>query len=72
VRKCERNNSADTMVSEERGGGDASTRAEFPLWRVNQTMLEQVVLLQPMEVHNGEDIHLHPMKDPTLELVDMP
>ncbi|PKU38822.1 protein pxr1-like [Limosa lapponica baueri] len=57
VRICESNNSADTKVSEEGGGGDApSARAEIPLQPVVKTM-------QPMEVHGGEDFHLQPMED---------
>jgi len=60
VRRCERNNSADTKVSEEGGGGGApGTGAEtFPLQLVMKTMGRQAVPLQPMEVYNGADIHL--------------
>ncbi|KAK4810940.1 hypothetical protein QYF61_013348 [Mycteria americana] len=58
VRICERNNSADTKVSEEGGGGGApGTGAEIPLQHVVKTMVKQVVPLQPMEVHSGADIH---------------
>jgi len=61
VRRCERNNSADTEVSEEGGGGD--TRAEsLPLQLVMKTMVRQAVPLQPMEVHGGADIHLQPVE----------
>ncbi|GAB0186006.1 mitochondrial enolase superfamily member 1 [Grus japonensis] len=39
MRTCERNNSADTKVSEEGGGGGApGTRAEIPLQPVEKTM----------------------------------
>ena len=55
-RICERNNPADTKVSEEGGGGDASGGgAEIPLQPVGKTMVRQVVPLQPREVH-GEQI----------------
>ncbi|KAK4811165.1 hypothetical protein QYF61_019796 [Mycteria americana] len=58
VRICERNNSADTKVSEEGGGrGAPGTRAEIPLQPVVKTMVRQAVLLQPMEVNSGADIH---------------
>jgi len=60
VRRCERNNSADTKVSEEGGGGGApDDRAEsLPLQPVMKTMVRQAVHLQPMEVHSAADIHL--------------
>jgi len=61
VRRCERNNSADTKVSEEgRGGGGAqNVGAEtLPLQPMMKTMVRQAVPLQPMEVHGGADIHL--------------
>jgi len=60
VTQCERNNSADTKVSEEGGGGGApGARAEsFPLQLVMKTTVRQVVPLQCMEVHGGADIHL--------------
>jgi len=57
---CERNNSADTNVSEEgEGGGAPDDEAEsFPLQLVMKTMVRQVVSQQPMQVHGGADIHL--------------
>jgi len=71
VRKCERHNPADTMVSEEGGGGGApGTRAETPLQIVMKTMVRQAVSLQPMEVHHGADINLQPVEDPMLKKVD--
>ncbi|GAB0183117.1 hypothetical protein GRJ2_000777000 [Grus japonensis] len=72
VRRCERNNSADTKVSAEGGGGGApGARAEIPLQQpVEKTMVRQAVPLQPMEVNGGADIHLQPMEDPTPEQVD--
>ncbi|KAJ7417633.1 protein pxr1-like [Willisornis vidua] len=66
VKMCERNCSADTKVSEERGGGGApGTRAEIALqpMRMN-TVVRQAVLLQLLE------IHLQPVEDPTPEQVD--
>ena len=60
VRLCERNNSADTKVSEEgRGGGARDAGAKnLPLQLMMKTMVRQVVSLQPMEVHGGADSHL--------------
>ncbi|GAB0208746.1 epimerase family protein SDR39U1 [Grus japonensis] len=50
VRICERNNCADTKVSEEGGGGGApGTGAEIPLQPVEKAMVRQAVPLQPME-----------------------
>jgi len=57
VRVCERNNSADTKVGEEGGAGRAPG-AEIPLQPMEKAMVRQAVLLQPMEVHGGADIHL--------------
>ncbi|KAK4811345.1 hypothetical protein QYF61_027574 [Mycteria americana] len=58
VRICERNNYADTKVSEEGGGGGApGAGAEIPLQPVVKTMVRQVVPLPPMEDHRGADIH---------------
>jgi len=69
VRLRERNNSAETKVSEEGGGGGApGTGADiFPLQPVTKTMVRQAVALQSMEVHGGADIHLQSMEDPMLE-----
>ena len=70
---CERNNSADTKVSEEGAREDAPVaRAEVPLQPTDKTVVRQVVPLQPMEVHGGAAIHLQPMEDPMLEQVDAP
>jgi len=72
VRLCERNNSADTKVSEEGEGGDApGTGTEIPLQPMEKTIVRQAVPLQPMEVHGGAHIHLQPMEDPTPEHVDL-
>jgi len=68
VRICERNNSADTKVSEGGGGGGApSSGAEIPLQPMEKTMVRQAVPLQPVEVHGGADLHLQPVEDPTAE-----
>jgi len=49
MRISERNNSADTKVSEEEGGGGApGTRAEIPLQPMVKIMVKQVFPLQPM------------------------
>jgi len=70
VRICERNNSADTKVSEEGGGGGApGAGAEIPLQPVVKIMMRQAVALQPMKVHGGADIHLQPVENPTPEQV---
>ncbi|GAB0207488.1 hypothetical protein GRJ2_003214500 [Grus japonensis] len=69
----ERNNYADTKVSEEgEGGGAPGAGEKIPLQPVVKSAVMQVVPLQPMEVHGGADIHLQPVKDPTLEQMDMP
>ncbi|KAJ7406680.1 protein pxr1-like [Pitangus sulphuratus] len=71
VRLCERNNSADTKVSEERGGGGVpGTGVEIPLQPVVQVMVKQAVPLQSMEVHGGAEIHLQPTEDPRSKQVD--
>ncbi|GAB0182867.1 hypothetical protein GRJ2_000752000 [Grus japonensis] len=63
VKICERNNSADTKVSEERGGGGApGAGAEIPLQPVEKTMVRQAVALQPMEDDGGTDIHMQSLK----------
>ncbi|GAB0182854.1 acid sphingomyelinase-like phosphodiesterase 3b [Grus japonensis] len=55
--RCERNNSADTKVSEGGGGGGApGARAEIPLQPVEKTMVRQAVPLQPMEDNDGTEI----------------
>ena len=67
------NSPAETKVSEDGGGGGtAGTRAEIPLQPVVKTMVMQVVLLEPMEVHGGSDMHLQPTENPTPEQVDVP
>jgi len=58
VRTCESNDSADTKVSEERGGeGAPGAGAEIPLQSMGKTMMRQAV-------------PLHPVEDPTLEQGD--
>ncbi|KAK4830727.1 hypothetical protein QYF61_013177 [Mycteria americana] len=72
VRICERNNSADTKVTEEGGGGGApGPGAEISLQPMVKTMVRQAFPLQPMEVHGGADIHLQHMEDPMPEQVDV-
>ncbi|GAB0175634.1 hypothetical protein GRJ2_000028600 [Grus japonensis] len=57
VRRCERNNSADTKVSEEGGAGGApGAGAEIPLQPLEKTMVRQAVPLQPMEDDGGAEI----------------
>jgi len=71
VRTCERNNSADTKLSEEGGGGAApGTGAEILLQPVVKTMVRQAVPLQPMKSHGGADLQLQPMEDTMTEQVD--
>ena len=71
LRKCERNDSADTKISEEGGrGGAPGARAEIPLQPMEKTMVRQAVPLQPIDVHGGADSHLQPMEDPAPEKVD--
>ena len=72
MRKCERNNSADTKVSEEGGGGGApGARAEIPLQPMGKTMVRQAVPLHPW-IPARADIYLQPMEDPTPEHTDAP
>jgi len=71
VRICERNNAADTKVSEEvRGGGAPGAGAEIPLQPMQKTMVWQAVSLQHMEVYCRADIHLQLKEDPMTEQVD--
>jgi len=54
VRIRERNNSADTKVTEEGGGGGAPyAGADIPLQHMEKTMVWQAIPLQPTEVHSG-------------------
>ncbi|GAB0188779.1 AN1-type zinc finger protein 5-like [Grus japonensis] len=71
---CERNNSADTKVSEGGGkGGAPGAGAEIPFQpMVRQAVPLQPIPLQPMEVNSGADIHLQPIEDPMPEQVDVP
>jgi len=70
---CERKNSADTKVNEEGGGGRApGARVEIPSQPVVETMVRQVVPLQPMGVYDGADIHLQLGEDCMLKQVDVP
>ena len=65
MRICERNNAADTTVSGVGGKrGAPGARAEFPPQPVVKTMVRQAVPLQPMEAHNGADLHLCPWMTP--------
>jgi len=71
LRTCERNNSAETEVSEDRGrAGAPGTGAEIHLQHVEKTMVSQAAPVQPMEVCGGADIHSQPMEDPTPDEVD--
>jgi len=63
VRIRERNNTEDTKVSEEEGGGAPGTRTAIPLQPM-KTMMRQAVPLQPMEVNGGADVHLQTMETP--------
>ena len=73
MRICERNNSANTKVSEE-GGEEVLQEPEqrFALQPMEKPIVRQAVPLQPLEVHGGADIHLQPVEDPTLEQVEAP
>jgi len=58
VRPCERNNSADSKVSE---GGRANApgfRTEIPLQPVEKTVVRQVAPLQSIAAYGGADIYL--------------
>jgi len=70
LRKYERNNTADTKVTEEGGAGGAPG-AEISLQPLVKIVVRQAVPLQPMEVHGGADLHLQLVLDPTLEQVDV-
>lgn len=72
---CERNNSADCKVSEERGKGVASSvRAEIPLQPMGKTVVnwQETAPLQPMEVLRGANGLLQLMEDTTLEQMNAP
>jgi len=69
--RSESNNSANTQVGAEGGGGGApDAGAEIPLQPMVKTMMRQAVPLQPMGVHGGAHPHPQPMEDPTLEQGD--
>jgi len=74
VRQCERNNSADTKVSEEGAGGGARDAGgkDLPLQVMMKTMVRQVVPLQPMEVHGGADLHLQTVEGTPSQSTWMP
>jgi len=73
VKLCERNNSANTTVSEEGGAGGApGVGAEIPLQPMEKTTVRQAVPMQPMDVHRGTDTHLQPVENPMLEQVNVP
>ncbi|KAJ7409679.1 protein pxr1-like [Willisornis vidua] len=58
------NNSADTKVSGEGGGGGApGARVEVPLQAVVKNMMRQAVHLQSMEDHRSAEIHLQPLEE---------
>jgi len=48
---------------------EMSEQRFFPLQPVRKAMVRQVVPLQSMEVQGGADLHLQPVKDPTLDQV---
>jgi len=59
VRICERNNSADSKVSEEGGGRSYCRRhSRDSPQHVEKITVWQTVPLQPMEVQGGAGIHL--------------
>lgn len=59
MKVCEKKSSADTKVNEEEETeGSLGIRAEIPLQPMMQTLVRQVVPLQPMEVYSGAAIHL--------------
>jgi len=69
VRICDRNNSADTKVSEAGGEGDApGAEAEIPLQPLEKTMVRQAVPLQPMDIYSGADM-FHIRKNLTISYV---
>lgn len=64
-------NSADTKVNEEEGGGSVpGTRIDYPATHGGKTFMRQAVPLQ--EEDSKADIHLQPIKTPTVGQVDMP
>lgn len=52
VRECERNNNADTRVSEE-GEGEDDPSAEIPLQPLEKTVVKQAI---PLEDHARTDV----------------
>jgi len=53
-------------VKKEGGGGTADTTVEIHLQPVEKAVVRQAVPLKPMEVHDGVNLHLQPLEDPTL------
>ena len=64
MRLCKRNDSANTKVNEEGGERDArdAIAESVPLQPLLKTKMSKAVPLQPMKVHGGADILLHPME----------
>lgn len=72
VKICERNNSIETKVKEEGGEGDApGARAEIILQFKENTMVMNIVPLQPMEDHLEQISTLHPVEDSKPEQEDV-
>lgn len=66
--ECERNNSADTLVSEEGAGrGVPGTGAEVPLQPMERTVVEQAGPLHPMVYHSGAHIRIAALKESSQE-----
>ena len=65
MRLCERNNSADTKVSEEGEGRRCSRHQSRDSTAAHGAVPgEAGCALQPMEVRGGADLHLQPMETP--------
>lgn len=60
---CERNNPADTKVSETGGKRRCSSCQMGDSPAVVKIMVKQTIPLWPVEVHGGADIHLHVRAD---------
>lgn len=60
----------ETKVNKEGGEGGALVTGVKIHLQPMKTMMQKVIVLQPMESNSGADIHLQPVQDPMPKQVD--